>query len=63
MTHLLLITILTAVVLCAIAMALLSVRVLLKKGGQFRMGHACRFDAEARRRALKAKSEQNKSKI
>lgn len=63
MTHSALITIFIAIILCAIAMALLSVRVLLKKGGRFRTGHACRFNAEARRRALRTHSEHNNSKI
>ena len=36
-------TILIVVVLLAVAMLLMAVHVLLKPGGRFRMGHACRF--------------------
>lgn len=33
-----------SVILCAIAFALLSVRVMLKPGGRFSSAHACRFN-------------------
>ncbi|MCM1319318.1 MAG: hypothetical protein NC217_02930 [Muribaculaceae bacterium] len=45
--------IVVTVILLGIAMALLSVRVILKKGGRFSRGHACQFNPDSHKRPHK----------
>lgn len=47
--------ILITIVICGIAMTLLSVRVILKKGGRFSQAHSCKFEPRVRKLSSRSK--------